>query len=123
MWVFGRITYVMSDTILIAIEYVIGTACDVDGIDEAIFAEGIGKVPEGFFVAGGNEIELVTDAANGATFYLSMKIEAAGNGAVADEDELSEEGTASFLNEVLDFLASGYSYDAIVAHHSHITKS
>ena len=50
------------DAILTAIEDIIGTACDVDGIDEAVFAEGIGKVPEGFFVAGGDEVELVVDA-------------------------------------------------------------
>lgn len=72
MWIIGRIANVMSDAILIAIEDIIIAACDVDGIDEAVFAEGIGKVPEGFFVAGGDEIELVADAANGASLHFAM---------------------------------------------------
>ena len=59
MWIIGRITYVMSYTILTAIEDIISTTCDIDGIDETVFTESVGKIPEGFFVAGGNEIELV----------------------------------------------------------------
>ena len=49
----------MSYTILTAIEDIISTTCDIDGIDETVFTESVGKIPEGFFVAGGNEIELV----------------------------------------------------------------
>ena len=39
------ITYIMPYTILIAIEDVIGTAGDVDSIDETVFTDGIGEVP------------------------------------------------------------------------------
>lgn len=59
MRIIGSITDVMPDTILTAIEHIVGTACDVDSIDETVFAEGIGKVPEGFLVACGDEEELV----------------------------------------------------------------
>ena len=59
MWIIGSIANVMSDTIFAAIEDIVCSAGDVDGINEAIFSEGIGKVPEGFFVAGGDEVELV----------------------------------------------------------------
>ena len=59
MRIIRGITNVVPDAILTAIEDIVGTTCDVDGIDEAVFTEGIGKVPEGFFVAGGDEIELV----------------------------------------------------------------
>ena len=90
MRIICRITDVMSDTILTAIEDIVGTASDVDGINEAVFAEGIGKVPKGFFVAGGDEIELVVDAANGATFYLAVQEEAGGDGAITDKDELAD---------------------------------
>ena len=105
----------MSDTIFIAIEDIVGSACDVDGIDEAIFAEGISEIPKGFFVAGCNEVELVTDATDGAAFYLAMQEETRGDGAIANKDELTEEETTTFLNEVLDFLASGYADDAVAA--------
>ena len=105
----------MSDTIFGAIENVVGTACDVDGIDETVFAEGIGKVPEGFLVAGGNEIKLVIDSADGATFHLAMQEEAGGDSAVADEDELTEEGATMFLNVVLNLFTSGYANDAVAA--------
>ena len=50
---------VVPDAILTAIETMVCSTCDIDGIDEAVLAEGIGKVPEGFFVAGGDEVELV----------------------------------------------------------------
>ena len=73
MWIFGDISDVMTDAISVAVEYIIGTASDVDGIEEAVFTEGIGKVPEGFLVAGGDVEELVFDTANGATFHLAIR--------------------------------------------------
>ena len=106
MWIIRRITDVVLGTVFTAIEDIIGTTCDVDCIHEAVFSEGIGKVPEGFFVASGNEVELVTDAANGASLHFAMQEETTRDGTIADENELSEEGTATFLNKVLDFLAS-----------------
>ena len=123
MWIFRRIANVMHDAVLTAIEAIVGTTCDVNGIDEAVFAEGIGKVPEGFFVVGGDEVELVADAANGATFHLAVQEETAGDGAIADEDELTEERTASLLDEVFHLLASGDTDDAVVAQHGHIAKA
>ena len=57
-------------------------------------------------MAGSDEIELVADAANGSPLNLAMKIETGGDDTVANEDELTEEGTATFLNVVLDLLAS-----------------
>ena len=50
---------VVPDAILTAIETIVCSAGDVDGVDEAVFAEGIGEVPEGFLVASGDEVELV----------------------------------------------------------------
>ena len=91
MWIISRIANVMTDAIFITIEDIVGTAGDVDGIDEAVFAEGIGKVPKGFLVAGGDVVELVINAAYGATFHLAMQEETARYFSVADEDELAEE--------------------------------
>ena len=96
----------MPEAILSAIEDIVGAASDIDSIDETIFAEGIGEVPKGFFVAGGNEVELVGDSANGATLYLAMQEEAGGDAAVADKDELTEEGPTMSLNVVLNLLAT-----------------
>ena len=58
MWIFVWLSYVMSDAIFVATEHIIITAGDIDGIDETVFAEGISKVSKGFFVAGGNEVEV-----------------------------------------------------------------
>ena len=57
MWIIRGIANVMSSTIFTAKEDIIGSACDIDGVDEAVFAESIGKVPEGFFVVGSNVVE------------------------------------------------------------------
>ena len=43
----GWVTHVMLDTILAAKEHIVCSACDVDGINETVFAECIGKVPKG----------------------------------------------------------------------------
>ena len=43
--VFRWITDVMTEAVFTAIIHIVGTAGDVYRIDEAIFAEGIGKVP------------------------------------------------------------------------------
>ena len=59
MWIIRRITNVISDSILIAIEHIICASSDIDGIDEAVFSESIGKVPKGFLMAGGVETEFV----------------------------------------------------------------
>ena len=91
MWIFVWLSYVMFKSIFIAIEYVISTASDVDGINESVFAEGIGKVPEGFLVAGGDEIELVAYAPDGSTFHLAMQEETAWYFSIANEDKLAEE--------------------------------
>ena len=123
MWIVRHLAYVMPSAILVAIEYIISSASNIDGIGETVFTECIGKVPMGFFVAGGNEIELVTDSADGATFHLAMQEEAGGNGAIADEDELTEEGSTSLLYEVLHLLASGYADNAVASQHCHIAKS
>jgi len=91
MWVIISIANVMSNTRFIAIEYIIGTASYVDGIDEAVFAEGIGKVPEGFLVASGDIEELVVNASYGTAFHLTMQEETARDGAITHKDELAEE--------------------------------
>ena len=81
----------MPEAIFVTIEHIICTACDIDGIDEAIFPEGIGKVPEGFLVASGDEIELVVYPSDSATFNFTMQEEAAWYISIADENELTEE--------------------------------
>ncbi len=43
--VFHWITDVMTEAIFTAIIHIVGTASDVDGVKESVFAEGIGKVP------------------------------------------------------------------------------
>lgn len=115
MWVICRITNVMPNNTFATIEHIISTASDVDGIDEAVFTESVSKVPKGFFVAGSDKVELVIDSADSSTFHLAMQEETAGDGAVADEDELTEEGAATLLNKVLDFLASGDADNAVIA--------
>ena len=105
MWIICLIADVMPESIFIAIENVVGTACDINGIDKAVFAEGIGEVPEGFFVAGGDVVELIVDTTDGATLHLAMQEETAWDSAVADKDELAEERATTLLNEVLDLLA------------------
>lgn len=47
----------MVDAVFTSVETVIGSTSNVDGINEAVFAESIGKVPEGFFVVGSNVVE------------------------------------------------------------------
>ena len=59
MRIIRRITNIMSYTIFAAIEYIVCSTSNIDGIDETVFAEGIGKVPKGFLVAGGVETEFV----------------------------------------------------------------
>ena len=123
MWVICRITKIMTEAGFIAIEYIISSACDVDGIDEAIFTEGIGKVPEGFLVASGDVVKLVANTTNGTTLHLAMQEETAWNHAIADEDELTEERASTFLNEVLHLLTPRYTDDAIAAQHGHIAQA
>ena len=123
MGIIGSIANIMSYAIIIAIEDIVGTTGDVDGIDETVFTEGIGKVPEGFLVAGGDVVELVVDAADGATLNFAVKIEGGGDGAVADEDELTEERATPLLNIVLDLIASRNANDAIGSKHSHIAQT
>ena len=62
----------------VAVEAVVGSAGDVDGIDETIFAEGVGKVPKCFLVAGGDVVKPIAYAANGSAFYFAMQIETVG---------------------------------------------
>ena len=45
----------------------------VNGIDEAVFTEGISEVPESFLVASGDVVELVVNASNGTAFDLTMQ--------------------------------------------------
>ena len=113
----------MPNAIFAAIEDIVCTACDVDSIDEAVFAEGIGEVPESFFMAGGDEVKLIADTANGATLHLAVQEETGGDGAVADKNELTEEGAATVLDKVFYLLASGDTDDAIAAQHGHVAKA
>ena len=115
MWILFGITNIMSYCIFTTIIYIIGSTCNIDSINETVFAKGIGKVPKGFFMTGGNEVKLVANTTNGAALYLTMQEETARDGTIADENELAEEGATTFLNEVLDFLASGYADDAVAA--------
>ena len=87
----------MTDAISTTTEHIIGTTSNVDGIYETIFAQGIGKIPKGFFVASSDVVELVVNATNGTAFHLTMQEETAWNHAVTHEDELTEERTATFL--------------------------
>ena len=56
MRIVGSIAYIMPVACFVTTVAIVCTTCNVDGIDETVFAEGIGKVPEGFLVAGGDEI-------------------------------------------------------------------
>ena len=104
----------------VAVEAVVGSAGDVDGIDETIFAEGVGKVPKCFLVAGGDVVKPIAYAANGSAFYFSVQIETVGDGAVADKNELPEETAAVFLNVVFHLVASGDADDLVAVEHGHI---
>ena len=123
MWIIVWLSYVMFNFIFIAIEYIISSTSYVDSINKTIFAEGVSEIPKGFFVAGSDIIELVPNTPYGATFYFAMQIETGGDGAIADEDELAEEGAAAILNEVFDLFAPGDADDAVVAQHGHITQT
>ena len=91
MRVIGSISNVMPNSILAAIEHIVIAASDVNGIYETIFAEGIGKIPEGFLVTSSDVEKLVIYATNGTAFHLTMQEETAWNSAVTDKDELAEE--------------------------------
>jgi hypothetical protein len=91
MRIVGSIAYIMPVACFVTIEHIIGTACNVDGIYETVFSKGIGEVPEGFFVASSDVVELIIDTANRATLYLAVQEETARYFSVADEDELAEE--------------------------------
>ena len=54
-------------------KHIVCTTCNVNGIDEAVFTEGISEVPEGFLVASGDVVELVVNASNGTAFDLTMQ--------------------------------------------------
>ena len=107
----------------VAVEAVVGSAGDVDGIDETIFAEGVGKVPKCFLVAGGDVVKPIAYAANGSAFYFSVQIETVGDGAVADKNELPEETAAVFLNVVFHLVASGDADDLVAVEHGHIAQA
>ena len=81
----------MLYSLFITTEHIVGTACDVDGIDEAIFPEGIGEIPKGFLVSSNNEIELIVYSSDSATFNFTMQEEAARYISIADKNELTEE--------------------------------
>jgi hypothetical protein len=66
-------------------------------------------------VAGGNEVELVANTTDSATFYLAMKEKAARDDTIADEDELAEKRATLFLNEIFNLLASRNTNNAIAA--------
>ena len=107
----------------VAVEAVVGSAGDVDGIDETIFAEGVGKVPKCFLVAGGDVVKSIAYAANGSAFYFAVQIETVGDGAVADKNELPEETAAVFLNVVFHLVASGDADDLVAVEHGHIAQA
>ena len=90
MRIVGSIAYIMPVACFVTTVAMVCTTCNVDGIDETVFAEGIGKVPEGFLVTGGDEVKLVTNAANGSTLHLAMQEETARDGTIADENELAD---------------------------------
>ena len=91
MGIICRITDVMADSVFVTIEHIICTASDIDGIDEAIFPEGIGEIPKGFLVSGSNEIELIIYPSDSATLHLAMQEKTARYFSIADENELTEE--------------------------------
>ena len=72
MRIVGSIAYIMPVACFIAIEHIIGTASDIYGIDEAVFTEGIGKIPKGFLVAGGDVVKLI-NMSNGTALCLVIR--------------------------------------------------
>ena len=54
VWVISYITNVVTITVGCSVVPIVITPRDIDGINEAVFSKGIGKVPKGFFVPGRN---------------------------------------------------------------------
>ena len=52
MWMLGIIAYIMRFAVGGAIETVALATGDVDSIGETVFAQGIGEIPEGFWMTG-----------------------------------------------------------------------
>ena len=73
--IISGIAYVMLDTIFIATEYIIGTTCNVDGINENVFAEIINKVPKGFLVAGSDVVKLIKMSKDAAVCLVIRQYE------------------------------------------------
>ena len=69
------------------------TAGEIDGIDVAVFAQGVGEAPKGFGVSRGDDAKAVVGGANeGFALHFAVEGEARGELAVGNEDKLAEVG-------------------------------
>lgn len=106
-----------------AIEAIVCATSDVDGIDEAILADGVGKVPHCLLALALYVEEFLAHACQGSALHLAVKIETAWQDSVGNEDELAEEVAPLFYAIVLDLLVARYANDDVVVCHGTITQT
>ena len=73
MWIVCYVTNVVALSVRCAVIAIVITTCDVDGIDESIFTEGISKIPKSFLMTRCDIIERVFFPADSPSFHFSMK--------------------------------------------------
>ena len=69
------VVYVVAYTATVAVEGVVCAASYVDGVDESVFSQCVGKTPERLLMASCDIKEPFAYSAYGATLHLAMKME------------------------------------------------
>ena len=121
--VFMLVADVVSGAICCTIEAIIGTAGNVYGINKTIFAQGIGKVPHGFLSLALYIEEIFAHACQCPALHLAMEIEASGQYAIGNKDELAEEAAFLLYSVVLDLFVPCNTDDDVVICHGTIAQT
>ena len=90
MWIVCRGMNIEASALDIAIEGIITTARNVDGVNKSIFTKGIGKTPHRLLVARRDVIQSVAHSAYSATLNLAMQIKSRRELPIAYEHKLAE---------------------------------
>ena len=98
------VVYIVASGMSVAVEGVVCAASYVDGVDESVFSQCVGKAPKRLLMAGCDVKEPLAYSAYGATLHLAMKMELRRKFASAHEHKLAEETAAVVSNIVLDIV-------------------
>lgn len=120
---FLLVANVVCPAIRCAVEAIVRTTGNVNGINEPILAQGIGKVPHGFLSLALYIEEFLAHACQGPSLYLAMKIEPAGQYAIGNKDELAEETALLLYAVVLNPFVSCNADDNVVICHGTVSKT